>query len=132
MADSSGLEGAKPLALRAARLGAVPKSSLDAMNVAPVKRSSFGLASGLVMPAAAREGPRARTTTVLLVEPEMTNPPIRTLSPVWTSERVEMFSRFDAAAGRQAPMARTAVAARPAQRERRWGRVGIMACALLL
>ncbi|MBK7659677.1 MAG: hypothetical protein IPJ28_11200 [Betaproteobacteria bacterium] len=73
-------------------LPAVPQLSFEATGVAPEKSCSSGLASGLAMPAAASDGPRARTTTCMGVEPEMMKPPIITSSPARTLARVEMFT----------------------------------------
>ena len=66
--------------------------SLEAI-IAPVEsnNSSIGSASGLVTPPPEREGPIARSTTCLLSLPVMIMPPIKTLSPVPTFARVEMF-----------------------------------------
>src|SRR5260221_12719230 len=95
IADSNELEGAKPLAWICAALEALPQLSFVAMVAWSEERTScsVGLASALVMPKFAREGPMARTTTVLATAPPMTKPPVITSLPVRTCPRGEMFDR---------------------------------------
>src|SRR6185436_9577254 len=94
-------EGAKPLAAIAATLSAPPQSSLLAIVAWSAERTSrsVGSPSGLAMPAAASEGPRARTMTVFAAEPPMMKPPIMTSLPVSTCPRVEMPNRRTFGAG---------------------------------
>src|SRR5260221_14659637 len=95
IADSNELEGAKPLAWICAALEALPQLSFVAMVAWSEERTScsVGLASALLMPKFTREGPMARTTTVLATEPPMTKPPIITSLPENTCPRVERLAR---------------------------------------
>src|SRR5258708_22313478 len=95
MADSRGLLGANPLEVICAALAALPQSSLVAMTDWSDERTScsVGLDSAPLTPKFASDGPMARTTTVLAVDPLMTKPPIITSKPVCTWPRVEMLAR---------------------------------------
>ena len=55
--------------------------------------SSTGSGSGALIPAAASEGPSARTMTLVDSNPPTMNPPIVSLSPAPASARVEMLLR---------------------------------------
>src|SRR5258706_365983 len=95
MADSSELEGAKPLAVIAAALAALPQLSLVAITTWSDWRTrlSVGLASALAMPNGTSDGPVATIATCCGPLPLITKPPIITSLPVSTCMRVEMFAR---------------------------------------
>src|SRR5258706_395365 len=95
IADSSALDGAKPAACSCAAFAALPQLSLVAITAWSEERTSVsvGFASGLAMPKAASDGPVATIATVLLAEPPITKPPIRTSFPVSTLARVDRFTK---------------------------------------
>ncbi len=95
MADSSELEGAKPLAVIAAALAALPQLSLVASTTWSDWRTrlNVGLASALAMPYCVSDGPVATIATCLLAKPPITKPPMSTSLPVSTCMRVEMLPR---------------------------------------
>src|SRR5258708_33884235 len=91
IADSSGLEGARPADWSCAALAADCQLSLVAITAWSDDRTSVsvGLASGLAMPNCASDGPDPTTATVLVAEPPTTKPPIITSLPVSTRPRAE-------------------------------------------
>src|SRR5260221_307988 len=95
IADSNGLEGAKPLEEICAALDAFPQSSMGAIVALSDIRTSgiVGLDRAPLSPKVGSDGPMARTTPVLAVDPMITKPPIITSKPVCTWPRVEMLAR---------------------------------------
>src|SRR3954451_13444143 len=101
-ADSLGLPGARArLDSAAAWAGFSCQSSFAKITVPLLARSSrVGSARTSVMPNAESEGPRPRTAMLLVAVPLMINPAIRTLLPVATRIRVEIFKAWgDAGVG---------------------------------
>src|SRR5258706_2519812 len=92
IADSSGLVGAKPLAVIAAAFAALPQLSLVAITTWSDWRTrlSVGLASAFAMPNGTSDGPVATIATCCGPLPWITKPPIITSLPVNTWPRVEM------------------------------------------
>ena len=89
MADSKSFVGAIVLSMISCRLGASIQLSLLVIRLPALScNSSVGFAS---TPSSGNEGPIARTITFFACDPVIMNPPIRTLSPVSTRKRVEMF-----------------------------------------
>ena len=92
MADSLSLGGASPVVLIAACWLSF-QLSLDAIRAPlPAWSSNVGSANAPVMPNWLRVGPRARSSTVLLLLPPMLKPAMSTLLAVCTSIRVEMLN----------------------------------------
>src|SRR5437588_12996161 len=76
-------------------LGAFIQLSLDASNPPLESYSSkIGSCNALEIPEFERLGPIARKMTFFGPLPVMINPPIMTLSPVWTKARVEILANL--------------------------------------
>src|SRR6266446_6165270 len=101
MADSKSLVGARPLTMiRASCAGSsLQLSSVIVVNPAGPCSSSTGSASASGTPDCVNEGPIARRIRCLGPVPVMMNPPMPTLSPVWTRVRVERFRGCAAGVG---------------------------------
>ena len=94
MADSLSLLGGTVVSMMACLSGLVIQSSLNPIWApAPLNRVSVGSLKAPFTPKLASDGPIARTRTFLGASPGTMNPPMRTLSPVWTVPRVERLTR---------------------------------------
>src|ERR1051326_7756053 len=95
MADSRSFVGGIPLC-RIVSSWVSRQLLLKAIRVEHEKSSRYGSRNGFGTPAWVRDGPIPRIRTCFGVVPEMMNPPMPTLSPVWTRILVE---RLRACAG---------------------------------
>src|SRR6266487_845400 len=97
MADSR-LFGGRRLAGIDWAFGALAQSLLEVMIApAPLCNSNEGFASASAIPKPLNVGPRARKRIDLFPLPVMIKPAIRTLLPVRTKARVEIFDSLDEA-----------------------------------
>src|SRR6266478_732247 len=98
MADSR-LFGGRRLAGIDWAFAAFPQLSLEVITApVPLFNCKTGFGSALAIPKLLNVGPRARKRIDLFPLPLIIKPLIRTLLPVWTKARVEIFDSLDEAA----------------------------------
>src|ERR1043166_7896348 len=97
MAASRSSVGGRPVAAIAASWVSLQLSLITVVKPLGPCSSRVGFAIAFGMPNRVSDGPRARSSTCLGPLPVMINPPMPTLSPVWTSILVEMLRACEAA-----------------------------------